>query len=455
MEAVRVGLALLGTLTLPGWAMLAASDQWRSWAPLQRWCLAVCLSLAVYPVLFYAARLVPGLTLGPLKLALLLAACGLWALWRLRGQWRAQFAFDRLEWLALGLVALTLLTRFWIVRAEAYPAWSDSLHHTLLTALTAARGRLPHTLEPYFPIPLEQYHLGLYAFTGSVQMLSGAPAHSALLWSAQALNGLSGLGVYLVLDRKVGRLGALTGLVVVGLLSRMPAWYVNWGRYTQLAGQTLLLAAWLLAWEALAAWRRRSPGDRRLVWLWVLAALLTAATFLLHFRVAAFAVPLYVAVAVWEFGHAWRAGQARQVIVASLWIGALTLLLVGPVLLEAVVVYLRPSAMAPLPADQATQARATYFEFPLSSVAVLAGPVWLLALAGVAALLGIVRRNRLAALSVGWVLALLALGHTYLLNIPVLNLTNLGAVLIMLYLPMGLLLGAAVQELLALGKSVV
>ena len=166
-----------------------------------------------------------------------------------------------------------------------------------------------------------------------------------------------------------------------------------------------------------------------------------------------FAAPLYLAVGAWELWHARRAGQTRRVLVPVVGMGALTLLLVGPVLPEAMTVYLSPSAMAHLPADQATQARATYFEFPLSSVEALAGPVWLVVLSALAALLGVWRRSRLALLTVGWVLALLALGYAYLLNVPVLNLTNLGAVLIMLYLPMGFLLGAAVQALLALALA--
>ena len=52
-------------LTLPGWALLSLVPVWRSWNRLQRWCVAIGLSVAVYPVLFYGLRLVlPGFTLG-------------------------------------------------------------------------------------------------------------------------------------------------------------------------------------------------------------------------------------------------------------------------------------------------------------------------------------------------------------------------------------------------------
>jgi hypothetical protein len=41
------------------------------------------------------------------------------------------------------------------------------------------------------------------------------------------------------------------------------------------------------------------------------------------------------------------------------------------------------------------------------------------------------------------------MGNAYLLRVPLLSLTNLGAILIMLYLPIGLVLGGAVEEALA------
>src|SRR5262249_49772041 len=153
------------------------------------------------------------------------------------------------------------------------------------TALTARDGRLPTTMEPYFPIPLARYHLGLYALTATVQTLCGVPPHTALLWTAQVLSGLCGLGVYLVLDRSVGRVPAVIGAVCVGLISHQPAFYVNWGRFTQLAAQTILLPAWLLARDVLrdVAGQEPPPARRRdRALTGALACLLSAGVFLLH-----------------------------------------------------------------------------------------------------------------------------------------------------------------------------
>ena len=439
--------------TLPGWALLAINHSWRQWNGLQRWCVAAGLSIAFYPVLFYWLRLVlPTFTLGPYKIVALLIGFGVLIVWRMRRYWREQFAFDRLEWIAIGLFGATLFTRFWVIRDLPYPAWSDSLHHVILTQLTAVQGRLPVSMEPYFPVPLGQYHLGLYSLSASVVWLAQVPAHSALLWTAQALNGLCGLSVYLILDRKVGRLGAVVGAAVVGLLSHQPALYVNWGRFTQVSSQAVLLIAWLVTWEAIVSWKQSWPKHKVIIlWNAAAAALLTSAVFLLHFRVAAFYVPLLAVSVAWELRRAWRERQLRHVILGITVIGACALILVFPTLLEALQVHLsRTSAPVILSPSESAQTTESYFVFSSSSVPYLVEPTWLISLAVLCAMLGLWRRNKLVIVSLVWIILLWLIGNTYLLGVPLLNLTNMGAILIMLYLPIGLIIGATAEESLRL-----
>lgn len=448
---IQLALVLPLLLTLPGLAVVSVSAAWRDWPLLQRWCLAVGLSIAVYPVGFYLIRsLSAEITLGPLKLAALLILCGTVLIWQLRREWRAWFAFEPLEWLALVIFAATLFTRFWIIRDQPYPAWSDSLHHTLLTQLTAAQGRLPVNMEPYFPIDLGQYHLGLYALTGSAQMLSGAPAHTALLWTAQALNGLCGLGVYLVLDRKVGRWGAVVGAVVVGLWSFQPAWYVNWGRFTQVSSQTILLVTWTVTWETLRALRLSNiTWSSTLGQMVVVAAVLNAATFLLHFRVAVFYIPLLLISLVREVEQARRFRQSRQLLTGVTLVGISSIILILPVAVEAVRIHVALSDAPRLAsASEVAQTEQGYFTFPLETVVELAARPWLLTLTGIASLVGWLHRSRFAIGMTIWVALVFSLGYTYLLGSPVLNLTNLGAVLIMLYLPIALIIGSAAALIL-------
>ena len=443
--------------TLPGWALLTLNDSWRQWKGLQRWIVAVGISIACYPVLFYGMRsTLPFLTVGPYKMGALLLACAAVTGWRMRGHWKEQFAFDRFEWIAIAIFGMTLFTRFWIIRDQPYPAWSDSLHHVLLTQLTIAQGRLPTSLEPYFPIPLGQYHLGLYSLSATAQGLARVPAHTALLWTAQVLNGLCGLGVYLVLDRKVGRVGAVVGAAVVGLLSHQPAFYVNWGRFTQLSSQTILLIAWLVTWEAIATWKLSWQEHRvRILWHTICAAVLTGAVFLLHFRVAAFYAPLVMMSVVWEL---WKARQEKR-FAPAVWrtmaIGVAALLVITPALWEAMRVYV-PTSLSVANSNQSITAREIsettqlYFEFPWSSMPYLVAPTWLMVLGGLSIAVGLLRRSKLVIASLLWTLVLYSLGNAYLLGLPLLSFTNLGAVLVMLYLPLGLVTGSAAEETLAL-----
>ena len=451
-------------LLIPGWFCLALTGRRRDWTALQLWLTALGIGLAFYPVLFYAVRAaLPLLTLGPYKMTALLVGMALVTGWRLRHDWRDFIAFARLEWVALAVLGLTLWTRFDFVRTRPLPAWSDSLHHTLLTELTAVQGRLPATLDPYFPIPLDQYHLGLYAVSAVAQWLAQVPAHTALLVVAQLLNGLAAVGAYLVLDRKVGRAGALVAAVLIGLLSQQPALYANWGRFTQLAGQVLLPLGWLLVWESVEEWTR--AGDdaatsrrARLERLGrtALAALVTAAVFLVHFRVAAFYLPLLLITVLWLL---WRVRRDRAAlgrgVAATLWLAGVALLLVLPVLVDALRHYIADRLdVAALRAAQAPGPVSAFYEFPLDVFPYLIGlPWWVVGVTGIAAIFAVVRRNVVAVQTVLWVPLLMALGYAYLLRVPMLNLTNLGAVLILLYLPIGLLVGCAVEELLRLLRA--
>lgn len=440
-------------LIIPGWALLSIAGYWHQWKGLQRWIVAVGLGIAFYPALFYLMRLVlPFIKFGPFSMGALLIVMALFAVWRMRKSWQVQLSFDRFEWIAIAIFGMTLFTRIWIVRNQPFPAWSDSLHHAILTQMTADLGQLPYSMQPYFPIPLEQYHLGLYAITATVSWLAHVPAHTALLWTAQVLNALCGLGVYLALDRKVGRLGAIVGAVVVGLLSHQPAFYVNWGRFTQLASQTVMLIAWVVTWDCSTRWRKGDTIKSSGIWYsLVLAALLNSAVFLLHFRVAAFYLPLLFISLVWEFWQALRDKKVLRFALGVCIVGVISLFIVFPALLGAMSVYIdrnveQGANTSVEEVEIIEETISLYYEFPLSSVTELAVRSWLLALTGLAALWGLARRNKLVVTSLVWVLVLILIGGAYRLGIPLLNITNMGAVLIMLYLPIGLILGAAAEE---------
>lgn len=442
-EGFRLLLALAAMLLLPGWALLAFTGLWRRWEGLQRWIVAVGLSIAGYPVLFYGLRFVaPWLTLGPYKMGAGLLLCLGIIVWRMRDDWREQIAWDSLEWAALAIFGMTLFTRFWIIRDQPYPAWTDSLHHTLLTQLTAVQGQLPTTLDPYFPVPLDQYHLGLYALTATTQWLAQVPAHTALLWTAQALNGLCGLGVYVVLDRYAGRRAALIGAVVAGLLGQHPALYVNWGRFTQVAAQAIMLISWAVTLDALEG----AVNDANLpLGKLFLAAFLSGGVFLLHFRAAIF-YGVLVVVGCLRLGL-W----ARQVRCVKSWglasgtLGILTFLVIAPALWRALVWRIVRIGAAAV-TIQGVEPRAieeAYYALNWVAVPYLVAPRWLIGLAVICALMVVWRRSG-ALDQVLWAALLPLLGLAYRLGIPWLRVTNLSGILIMFYLPLAVVVGDTV-----------
>lgn len=454
---LRLALSLGVILLLPGWALLSLTTWWQPWAPLQRWIVAFGLSLSLYPVLYYNARVfAPWLRLDVWTLSAGLAVCGLTVVWRERHRWREHLAFTRLEWLALGVFAATLFTRFYVIRDWPYPASPDSLHHVLITQLAAQQGQLPATMAPYFPVPLAMYHLGLYALTATAQTLANVPAHAAVLWTAQVVNGLCGLGVYLVLDAKVGRVGAVVGAIAAGLLSFQPAILVSWGRFTPVPSQAVLPIAWWITWQALSRWRERpSTSWQHLVWITGAAALLNAAVFLFHFRVAGYYLPLIAITVLWELRSAYRAQQMRPLLMGVAALGVVSLLLVSPVFLEAAQAYVRytDSLQSPERRQAADEIASVYYPYSWTLITEVGARLWLLGLALAGGALAAMRRNLIAVVALLWLIALWLIGTAYMLGIPLLRFTNMTAVLLALYLPLSLLIGAGVEESIRLAPA--
>jgi len=451
--AATLVLTMVALFFLPGSAWLVVSKTWPRWPGLQRYFVAIGLSIASYPVLFYATRfLLPEAKLGPWSVGALLLLALIITGWGIRKQHAFSLRLSDLEWAAVAILGLTFISRFWIVYTHPYPAWSDSLHHTLLTQLTAENGRLPSTLEPYFPNVLAMYHLGLYALSGTVAMLAQAPAHTALLWTAQFLNGLCGIGIYLALDRYAGRRGAVLGLAVAGLFSAHPALWVNWGRFTQLSSQVIFLFAWVFTLESVfPPATLTTQTDQPLQpsrWLLFFAVLSTAALFFFHFRVAIFYFLLLFVTLIVAFWRTNTRSQRLAFIKRLTAVGVASLVVVLPVLWGAAQLYLarQTAPRSPIRPEVAQQFRQNYYLFPVSTIPYLAAPIWLLAIGGVATVMGFMRRNRLVIISLIWIVLLTILGNLYLLDIPILNITNLGAILIMFYLPLSLIVGAAVEE---------
>lgn len=434
--AIIVAFSLL---SLPGWALLGVSKTWKLYSPLQRWLLAFGLGLSVFPILFYMGRFFPQFRIGTNKLIVLLILALLFIFVSFKKNWKEQIQLDALEWMALALFLIILFTRLWVVHLYPYPAWSDSLHHVLLTQLTAQNGRLPYTLEPYEPANLSMYHLGLYAFTGSIMILAKVPATTALLVGAQFLNALNASGIYLVLDRFVNRKAAIFGMLFVGLVSFQPAWYFNWGRFTQLSSQVLLPIAWLLTVEAL--YRSKEGIKLQLFWEVIFSSLTTASLFLLHFRVAGLYLPLLLISTVVEYVASIKSKYFWKMVGVLMLIGTLSLTLISPVLRDALITYIGRSYGTTTVSESNVLSYFTYYPDTIFTIGLRR---WVIYLLLVASLIGLVMKDRLVIEQGIWMVCLWAIGHFYLLPIRGLAFVNYTGIMIMFYIPAAIILGSIV-----------
>lgn len=444
-------------LLIPGWAFLSVTGIWKNWNPMQRWFLALGIGISFYPILFYLSRaILPALHIGERKLWVVLLIMFLTSVWFLRNSWQEQFELGKWGGVILAVLAATLFTRLWLAHLYPYPAWTDSLHHTLLTNLVSVNGILPYDLTPYAPTSLAQYHLGLYALTGSLQILADIPAHTALLWMSQTLNGLCVIGIFLFLDKKVSRLAALVGMIVVGLLSFQPAWYFNWGRFTQISSQSLFLIAAITTWEAMDNWKNDWPDQKpKIYFTTFLAGILNAAVFLLHYRAAGYLLPLLAIICIYEIiGNIQEKRHFIKSITGVCLIAIISFSLILPALIPAFEVYYDKRVVEVVKNDETslkepipTSENPYFSNYNLESVWSLSSKKWLIALAGAGAFIGLLGKKRsLTIITLLWCFALVLEGLAYKLNIPLLAFTNITGMMIMLYMPVGLLVGLLVHE---------
>jgi len=277
---------------------------------------------------------------------------------------------------------------------------------------------------------------------------------------SQALNGLCVIGLFLFLDRKVSRLAALVGMVAVGLLNFQPAWYFNWGRFTQVASQSILLIAGLITWDAIVSWHRDWPDQKKEVLLLSLASsILIAGVFLLHFKVAGYALPLLAMICLYELvRNIKNKRKARQSLLGISAIVLVSILLILPSLVPAANVYYQQRTTAPIIQENLESAiqdsNPYYTTYNFTSLWHLALEKWLAVLAVGGVLIGIYYKKTrpLTLLILAWILFLFLEGFAYLLNIPLLAFTNMTGMMIMLYLPMGMLTGILAAGILTLLK---
>ncbi|WP_322512579.1 hypothetical protein [Chloroflexus sp.] len=414
-----IALAALAAL-LPAGRVLLATGLWliapgyllERWLPGPRphWLLRIALwlgiSLSVLPLIYLWVTTIGG----NLPSTVLNAAALLLAVGSIVAAWHDLATAQRQPSTTTWLLLLVLVIGAWL-RAEqiaglAFPAWVDSVHHALMVRVAAETGRAPWTLTPYLPVVEMPYHWGYHVVIAAAWRLSGGELPDVMLWSGQLLNwwqSVAAAALALLCWRRP--IAAIVAAAVVGSISWMPAYYVSWGRYTQLSG-LLLLVALAIAWQQ---WLDAGSRRERAGWLAIIAIVIAGLS-LVHMRIFVFGGALIAAQSfVWSLRQSRRTIIARvaQALLASVAAVALAtpwwLLLLRRVLV--------PAATG----AQSLTSGGSYVQLNYDLMWI--GPnEWLVALALIGGAIGIARRQSIAAVLLLWVGGLAVLTNPWLVS---------------------------------------
>jgi len=397
---------------------------------------------------------------------------------------------DRLAAVAmLCVVVAVLAARVHAVRDVTVPMWGDSVHHATIVRLFAIHSGLPSDWLPLAPLSPLTYHFGLHALTAAVADLSGAPAHTALIAVGQGLMVLQALTAYALAAGLTGRPWAgIAAAVAAGGLGTMPGYYVNWGRYTQLAGQVVLPVACLLVAQGPGGSGRspdavpRPRGRPNVIRSTAAAAWAVAGLALTHYLVVLFLVPF--AILWWPVGAArrmrsglregtsdgdraaraaagdgardWGSSRASRRALAE---QALAMAAVAAAAVLLAAPWIPRFAAGRMAAHAAALASTRLAD---SSVWGVADPGWvwsslgllvgwpLLGAAALAAVWCLYRQHAVGLVGLAWSAALVAAAHPGVFGLQVTGLLKDFTVLIGLYVPLSLVLGAAVGDVFGL-----
>jgi len=246
------------------------------------------------------------------------SALMLWRMW----QQCTDTLHPRVSWwgsVAIVLVASSVAwTRIMQVATLIFPPWVDAVHHALLIRVAFEQGRAPWDLTPYLPVTRLTFHSGYHSIMAFLMHMSGMTVTdipSMLLYGGQILNVLAILsvaGMAWVWWRNWAAFA--TAMLVAGLISIMPAFYLSWSRYTLLIGMVLLPVA-LVALEAL--WRDTRGRD----WLWYIMPIIALSVT----HMAVFGMVLaWALVCMIVYGlprrHTWYAAGAALLVTLPWWL---------------------------------------------------------------------------------------------------------------------------------------
>jgi len=345
------------------------------------------------------------------------------------------FKLDRIAlWLIL---TIGLVISLWGIRNEVAGLGSDSYHHTLITQMIMDQGRLPQDYGSFLPIISFRYHYGFHALAAFLGWVSGIPTRLVVLILGPVLISLCAASVALLTEKMTdNRLAGLTAAIFVAFTCVFPTHFLNWGRYTQLTGLTALSVFLALFW----IWMRNGYLIRETP----LLALIAVGIGLSHYRVVTFgAVGAVVLVLAWGVGlYQWL--DWKKIFTRGLVLVAFAMVAAAPWVIHLVAT---DQIGYPVPVAERSD---FYFSLERLGDALVQYPTNLpsLIIAGVVALIGWFRRDRLIIALTSWfVIVLLPSRHIVLIDTI--------SVVISAFIPIAIIMGIGLVYLCRLLDKVI
>jgi len=336
------------------------------------------------------------------------------------------------------VMGFVILTRFWPIRNLDAPMWGDSYHHTMISQLLVDNGGLFLYWQPYAELNTFSYHFGFHSIVSIFHSMTGIDVVQATLWIGQLFNILAISALYpLALLIGKNKWAGVIAVLIAGMLSPMPMYYVNWGRYTQLAGQVILPAAIIIIWSNL-----ESPKNdwkwNGLIWLVIAGLALT------HYRVLIFIPLFYLAFLLLQF----RQMNVLSILSRSLLHASGALILILPWIVQVLegklpIIFGQQISTSVVQISQAAREANTIgdisFYLPMT--------LWILMLVSI--VWGIWQRNKRSNIfSLWWLLILLAANPNWL-RLPGTGVMTNFAIFIAAYFPASILIGSAAGSFLS------
>jgi hypothetical protein len=304
---ILIGIAIF---VFPGYAVLAIFNPQPRFDFTDRICISIGLSIAIVPLMLYWASLLGIHLTTPLVALLLVLAAGISAWDIIKRHRLRELINSRSQLLTLLLLSIifagAVIARIWGVEGIEFPLWTDSYHHTLISQLIADGGLVPSSYEPYAPIEAFSYHFGFHTLVAWFHILTKLPIPRSVVLVGQIINALVVPTTYVFAKRLwKSREAGLIAALLLGLFSHMPAFFVNWGRYTQLTGQILFPIALLLCMVAFDQHRKslRVIGP---------AAIAVAGMFMVHNRMTIFLLVFVGIYFLYKLIQEWRNPSIRK-----------------------------------------------------------------------------------------------------------------------------------------------